>query len=194
VHGITADADPGLFDSTSVSWWAVIRNAVNDTVVDAVKLGVLARDSIFTCVDSARIRIPFQPVYVALNVEASIQVFPCVEWGRRVGLSRDEHEYSTQKARVIRPPGRKNPVVLHAPAPNPFTQRTVLSFTLAEPAPVHLAVHDALGRRVAVLLDDRREAGYHAMEFDGSGLRSGLYFVRLTSGEISLMKRMHVFH
>lgn len=194
VHGISPNVDPGLFDSASVSWWAVIRNAVNDTIVHAVKLGVLARDSVFTCADSVQVRIPFQPVYVEMVVEASIAVFPCVEWGRRVGLSRNEQEYSTQKARSIHRPGYSDIIVLHPAAPNPFAQRTILSFTLREPATIHLAVHDALGRIVAVLLNDQHGTGYHAVEFDGSGLKSGAYYVHLSSGDISLTKPLYILN
>jgi hypothetical protein len=194
VHGITADADPGVFDTATVSWWAVIKNAVNDTVVDVVKLGELARDSLFTCVDSARVSIPFQSVYAELIVEAPITVFPCVQWGSRIGIARNQAEYSTQKSRPSHQPDHPDIATLHAAAPNPFTGKTTLAFTLREIVPVQLSVYDALGRRVAVLLDEPKPAGHHAIEFDGSGLKSGVYYYRLLSGDLSLMRRMHILH
>ena len=43
-----------------------------------------------------------------------------------------------------------------------------------------LAVYDVTGRRVAVLLDEaQRTAGSHRVGFDGDGLASGTYLVRM---------------
>ena len=72
---------------------------------------------------------------------------------------------------------------LGANAPNPFGQQTRLRFALPEPARVRLEVFDALGRRVALLVDDSRAPGYYDVEWqpDG-GLSSGLYFIRMNAG------------
>jgi hypothetical protein len=48
---------------------------------------------------------------------------------------------------------------------------------------VRLAVHDLLGREVAVLVDGRMHPGTHEVVFDGTGFASGIYFSRLTAGE-----------
>jgi len=44
-------------------------------------------------------------------------------------------------------------------------------------------VFDTAGREVATLVDGRREAGSHTVTFDGSGLASGVYLVRLQAGD-----------
>jgi hypothetical protein len=36
-----------------------------------------------------------------------------------------------------------------------------------------------LGKRVQTVLDSRRSAGSHTIEFDGSRLASGIYFYRI---------------
>ena len=64
-------------------------------------------------------------------------------------------------------------------SPNPFRQRTALSFSLPAAAHVRLAVYDALGREVALLRDETVEAGHHEAVFDGSSLPSGVYVWRL---------------
>ncbi|MEM8600626.1 MAG: T9SS type A sorting domain-containing protein [Bacteroidota bacterium] len=71
---------------------------------------------------------------------------------------------------------------LDAAYPNPFTQATTVAYTLAEASEVRLTVYDALGREVAVLADGRQVAGRHAASFDGQGLASGVYVVRLEAG------------
>jgi hypothetical protein len=73
-------------------------------------------------------------------------------------------------------------VVLAAPYPNPSADQAAVRFGLPEPGPVRIAVYDVLGRRVAVLLDDVREAGWHSAALDGSALPAGTYSVRLEVG------------
>jgi hypothetical protein len=73
-------------------------------------------------------------------------------------------------------------LALHAPRPNPFAREAVLSFTLAGPGAVRLAVCDVPGREVAVLVEGMRGAGRHAVAFDGSALPGGTYLVRLAAG------------
>jgi hypothetical protein len=47
---------------------------------------------------------------------------------------------------------------------------------------VRLSVFDLLGREVAVLVNEKKEAGYYFVRFDGAALASGTYFCRLQSG------------
>lgn len=71
-----------------------------------------------------------------------------------------------------------NGFALGAGRPNPFNPVTTVPFTLESPAHVRIAAYDVLGRRVAVLADDRYEAGIHDARFDAGHLPSGLYLVR----------------
>jgi hypothetical protein len=74
--------------------------------------------------------------------------------------------------------------------PNPFNVSTVASFELRVPSWVSLKVHDTAGRLVATLVDGWREAGTHDATFDGSGLASGLYFVRMEAGDFREIKKL----
>jgi hypothetical protein len=67
--------------------------------------------------------------------------------------------------------------------PNPFNPSTTIRFGLAGRARVTLSVFNMLGQRVATLVEGEREAGYHSVNFDASGLASGVYLYRLTAGE-----------
>lgn len=73
-------------------------------------------------------------------------------------------------------------LALSSPAPNPTSGRISLTYTLAAPAPVRLAVYDVLGREVAVLAVGMKPAGQHEARFDAERLAPGLYIVRLTGG------------
>ncbi len=68
--------------------------------------------------------------------------------------------------------------------PNPFNPSTILRYALPVAGPVRLAVFDPLGREVGVLVDALKPAGRYEVEFDGGGLTSGTYFVRLTTGTL----------
>jgi hypothetical protein len=63
--------------------------------------------------------------------------------------------------------------------PNPFNPSTTIKYKLPNSSDVRMSVFDMLGREVTVLVNERREAGVHKVEFDGSGLSSGVYFYRM---------------
>ena len=43
-------------------------------------------------------------------------------------------------------------------------------------------MYDLLGREVAVLVDERKAPGSYEVQFDASGLASGVYIYRMTAG------------
>ncbi len=67
-------------------------------------------------------------------------------------------------------------------APNPFAAGTVVQFDLPEAAHVRVLVFDTLGRQVAVLADEQREAGTHGVSFEGANLPAGVYLYRVEAG------------
>ncbi|MEW6061014.1 MAG: cohesin domain-containing protein [Bacteroidota bacterium] len=79
---------------------------------------------------------------------------------------------------------------LHQNYPNPFNPSTVISYQLPANSYVTLKVYDAIGREVATLVNEVKEAGYYSVTFDASKLSSGIYFTRLQSGEKIQMKKM----
>jgi poly(3-hydroxybutyrate) depolymerase len=66
--------------------------------------------------------------------------------------------------------------------PNPFNPTTVISYQLAVNGYVTLKVTDVLGREVATLENEEQDAGNYRVQFDGSGLSSGMYLCKLTAG------------
>lgn len=78
-------------------------------------------------------------------------------------------------------------------APNPFRTRTMLTYTIPEDRTngldVELAVYDARGRRIRVLVDGRRFPGTFTVAWDGTSQRgtpvaAGVYFCRLLAGDM----------
>lgn len=63
--------------------------------------------------------------------------------------------------------------------PNPFNGATTIRFILAEKSSVRLVVSDLLGKEVAELIDEDREAGYHEVLWSGENVASGVYYAKL---------------
>ncbi len=74
--------------------------------------------------------------------------------------------------------------------PNPFNPRTVIRYSLIGNRFVNLKVYDILGKEVSTLVNEKQSPGMYQVEFDGSGLPSGIYFYKLTAGEFTETKRM----
>jgi hypothetical protein len=74
--------------------------------------------------------------------------------------------------------------------PNPFNPTTMISFDIPKADNVKLVVYDVLGREVALLVNQFRQAGTYDVQFDGSTLSSGVYFYRLETGSFTQTKKM----
>lgn len=90
--------------------------------------------------------------------------------------------------------GSGSPILFPA-SPNPLRETTRLRFALPMSGPARLAVYDASGRQVAVLLDGHTAAGGHEATWDGSTpsggqLGSGTYFLKLAAQGTTLTKKL----
>jgi deoxyribonuclease-1 len=75
--------------------------------------------------------------------------------------------------------------------PNPFGSETTISFDLAGPAEIDLAVYNIEGQLVHRLAGGRpMPSGKHRLSFDGGDLPSGVYFYRLRAGSHAETRRM----
>lgn len=74
--------------------------------------------------------------------------------------------------------------------PNPFNAIATIAFNHPVTGHIILRVFDLHGREIVILKDNTLEAGTHNVQFDASKLASGLYFVRLEAGPISLTKKL----
>jgi hypothetical protein len=74
--------------------------------------------------------------------------------------------------------------------PNPFNPATNISFTVPEAGNVRLAVYNALGQEVSVLVNGMVTAGLHNVTFNASSLPSGAYIYKLQSSNSVMVKKM----
>ncbi len=74
--------------------------------------------------------------------------------------------------------------------PNPFNPSTTINFTVPQSAQVTLKIFDVLGREVSTLINQVVPGGNHEVQFDATGLPSGLYFYTLSTGNFVETKKM----
>lgn len=74
--------------------------------------------------------------------------------------------------------------------PNPFNPSTLINYNLPESGSVKIVIHDILGNEVANLVNEKKNAGYHSIEFNASHLTSGIYFYSINTGDFYQVKKM----
>jgi photosystem II stability/assembly factor-like uncharacterized protein len=104
-----------------------------------------------------------------------------------VAVDRTGEEAQSIPVRVDIPAAR---VELLPNQPNPFNPSTIIRFVVPEKERVRLTVHDVAGRVVATLVDDVRDAGVHAVVWNGSGAASGVYFCRLRADKTEVSRKL----
>ncbi|MEM7789332.1 MAG: T9SS type A sorting domain-containing protein [Bacteroidota bacterium] len=82
-------------------------------------------------------------------------------------------------------------VMLDVPRPNPASGLARVTYALAAPASVEVAVVDLLGRTVAVLASGPHPAGRHETAIPGT-LAPGVYVARLRTGAEAVARRFSV--
>ncbi|MGB5895237.1 MAG: multicopper oxidase domain-containing protein, partial [Ignavibacteriaceae bacterium] len=74
--------------------------------------------------------------------------------------------------------------------PNPFNPSTTINFSIPENTQVTLKIYDVLGKEVSTLINQVIPGGNHEVQFDATGLPSGVYFYNLTAGNFVENKKM----
>jgi len=74
--------------------------------------------------------------------------------------------------------------------PNPFNPKTIINYELRITSNVELSIYNLLGQKVATLVNEQQQAGYHQVEWDASGFSSGVYYYRIEAGEFQDVKKM----
>ncbi|MGE5498384.1 MAG: T9SS type A sorting domain-containing protein, partial [Syntrophothermus sp.] len=74
--------------------------------------------------------------------------------------------------------------------PNPFNNRTVISYSLRDQSYVKLKIYDLTGREVASLVEKFQNPGSYTILFDASALPSGLYLYIINAGSFIAVKKL----
>ncbi len=123
---------------------------------------------------------------------------PCTGFTNLIGCRIDGIVYGDTNLTSIKQIGNSIPEYfsLEQNFPNPFNPKTIINYNIEFPlnkggqGVVSLKVYDALGKEVAILVNEKQNAGSYSVEFNGEGLPSGIYFYKLEAGDFVETKRM----
>ena len=76
--------------------------------------------------------------------------------------------------------------------PNPFNANTIIPFSLPYSSHTNLKVYNMLGKEVSTLIEKNLSAGNHQIEWNASGIATGVYFYRLHAGTFIQTKKLVV--
>ena len=73
--------------------------------------------------------------------------------------------------------------------PNPFNPQTSLQVTIVDRRRTIVTVYDVLGKHVASLMDETKDPGTYTVHWDARGVASGIYYIRLTAGTTTVVRK-----
>jgi PKD repeat protein len=76
--------------------------------------------------------------------------------------------------------------------PNPFNPTTSITYQVPEASLVSLKVYDLIGREVAVLVNEIKQAGTYQVSFSSENFASGVYFYKMNAGDFSSVRKMNL--
>ena len=116
-----------------------------------------------------------------------------VQTYRAVQFTHDAGEVTLQidtDLTSVASPSAPDEFELRGVYPNPFNPKTTIVYSLPRRVHVIIEIFDIRGRRIARLIDEEKDAGRHAAEFDGGEQKSGVYYVRMTSENFQAFHKM----
>lgn len=101
-----------------------------------------------------------------------------------------EIRYSKDSVTLVTIADIQGVVELDQNFPNPFNHSTSIRYSLPESRHVKLDIYNVVGQRVARIVDEQQDAGWHTVEFDASEFASGLYLYRLIADDTVERRQM----
>jgi hypothetical protein len=74
--------------------------------------------------------------------------------------------------------------------PNPFNPSTTIGFALERSGNVKILIFNSLGERINVLTDRYYDSGNYELNFDASGLASGIYLYEIITSNFNASRKM----
>ena len=74
--------------------------------------------------------------------------------------------------------------------PNPFNPVTMINYQLPMTNVVELSIYNLPGQRVATLVSERKNAGFHQVEWHAGRMASGVYYYMIRAGEFQDVRKM----
>lgn len=74
--------------------------------------------------------------------------------------------------------------------PNPFNPTTIINYSIPKSGLVTLKVYDVIGKEIASVVNEFKNAGNYEVQFNGENLTGGVYFYRITVNNFTDTKKL----
>ena len=175
--------DKFIFDalsSKSIGKTEIVGTPFRTSFINQILMGI----SDFQLPVQSKIRFS----YAVIFGKDSTDLYQNVKWAREAysaGFTTGAVGVGVKENQIL-----PDKIQLNQNYPNPFNPLTTISITLSGSQEVSLKVYDLLGREIQTLQSGILNSGVHKFSFNGSQLTSGVYFVKLVSGNYSETKKM----
>jgi hypothetical protein len=205
-----------MYNSSGQQQWAVRYNGPNNTSDDASSVTADAAGSVYVtgASNSGGTNLDYLTIKYSSSgsllweqryngqgngVDAALSI--CLDnsgnvsvTGNSLGIGSSS-DYATIRYSVttgIEPVSTEIPdkFMLYNNYPNPFNPVTKIKFDTPNSAYTNIVIYDVTGREIKTLINQNISAGRYEIEFDASGLSSGVYFYRINAGDFKDVKRM----
>ena len=79
---------------------------------------------------------------------------------------------------------------IHSIYPNPFNPVTNIIYGLSEHVNVQILVYSLSGKQVETLINELQTPGYHSVIWNADNLPSGVYLIRMDSGDFTQTQKV----
>ncbi len=80
--------------------------------------------------------------------------------------------------------------VLNQNYPNPFNPTTMITYQIPTISDVDISIYNILGQKVITLVSEKKQSGYHMVEWDAGNQASGIYYYVFRTGDYKDVKKM----
>ncbi|MCH7963445.1 MAG: exo-alpha-sialidase [Bacteroidetes bacterium] len=112
----------------------------------------------------------------------------------RANVQRAIEEYNNNFSSLAYEPGEPSFIVtdyiLYQNYPNPFNPVTTIRYEIPEDGMVTIKIYDILGQEVKTVLNEFKQATRYEVDFNASGLASGVYIYRMQVNDFITSKKM----
>jgi hypothetical protein len=134
-----------------------------------------------------------QEIIIAYVIGRGTDYFNSITVAREY-VQRAIEEYESNFATMsYTPPPPINPVtdyVLYQNYPNPFNPNTTIRYELPQDGIVTIDIYDILGQKVKSVLKEFKNADRYEVNFNATGLASGVYIYRMKVNDFITSKKM----
>jgi len=77
--------------------------------------------------------------------------------------------------------------------PNPLSESANISYTLPKEDRLTISIFDAMGKTISILAKNKQQTtGQYQIDFDAQNLSTGIYYLKLQSNEMNIIKKMMI--